>query len=338
MALSPFLTRPQFMGAPQGFQPQPGPLMGGLGMSGQRPMGLGTEQPAPGGIMQGLRPRGQLRDLWNNHPEAIFSIAEGLTSGDFGGGLAKAGQAYTGKLEKDKVNTATGAYLKKRGFDETDIGAAMANPEIMKSLLGSGADGMTDDVKEYMFAVKNGGFQGTFTDWQTKGIREQDPTFKREMELRGQYDMLPEVKDYKVVKSNYERIRQGAQMGTGAGDAAIVFGFMKMLDPTSVVREGEQANARNAAGVPEQIQGLWNQLIGGGQLSEEARAQILAAADKVYQESSANIEPLNQRYGGIAGQYNLDPSRVVTEPEKYQPLVIGKPVKRGNVTIEKLSD
>ena len=52
---------------------------------------------------------------------------------------------------------------------------------------------------------------------------------------------------------------EGRRTGTGAGDAAIVFGYMKMLDPTSVVREGEQATTRNAVGVPEAIRGMYNQ-------------------------------------------------------------------------------
>ena len=176
----------------------------------------------------------------------------------------------------------------------------------------------TDDIKEYQFAKANGMFNGSFTEWQTKGIKEQDPTFQREMDLRQQYDALPEVKDYKVVRSNFERIRKGVEMGTGAGDAAIVFGYMKMLDPTSVVREGEQASARNAAGVPETIRGLYNTLVGGGTISGEARNQILQAAEKVYGESSLNIEELNKRYTGFANNYKLDPNRIVSPVEKYE--------------------
>lgn len=162
-------------------------------------------------------------------------------------------------------------------------------------------------------------------------VRDQDAGFKNEMELRKEYDMLPEVKDYKVVRSNYERIRQGVQLGTGAGDAAIVFGYMKMLDPTSVVREGEQATTRNAAGVPEAIRGMYNQLIGGGQLSGEARQQILGAAEKVYGESSTNIEDVNKRYGDYAGAWKLDPSRIVSSPEQYDPLQ--PPVTDGNLPL-----
>ena len=85
-------------------------------------------------------------------------------------------------------------------------------------------------------------------------------------------------------------------------------GYMKILDRPSVVREGEQATTRNAAGVPEAIRGMYNQLIGGGQLSAEARTQILSAAESVYEESAANIEDLNKRYTGIAGAWGIDPS------------------------------
>lgn len=189
-----------------------------------------------------------------------------------------------------------------------------------KELNAPPPDNRTANEREFAAAKADGSFKGTFTDWQTKGIREQDPTFQREMDLRQQYDALPEVKDYKVVKSNFERIRQGVEMGTGAGDAAIVFGYMKMLDPGSVVREGEQASARNAAGVPETVRGLYNSLVGGGTISAEARNQILAAAQKVYGESATNIEELNTRYSGYAGAYKLDPNRVVSPVEKYDPM------------------
>ena len=38
-----------------------------------------------------------------------------------------------------------------------------------------------------------------------------------------------------------------------ASDMSLVFGFMKMLDPSSVVRETEYATAKNATGVPDQV-------------------------------------------------------------------------------------
>lgn len=173
--------------------------------------------------------------------------------------------------------------------------------------------GLTEGTPEHQRFVLTG---------ELPSNREQDPMFKNEMELGERYDSLPEVKDYKIVRSNYERIRKGVQLGTGAGDAAIVFGYMKMLDPTSVVREGEQASASNAAGVPEQIRGLYNRVSGGGNLSTEARRQIAEAASKVYEDAATNIGDLNTKYTGLATSWKLDPSRIISPTEQYDPLTV----------------
>lgn len=152
------------------------------------------------------------------------------------------------------------------------------------------------------------------------GVREQDPTFGREKDLRQEYELNPNVKSYQIVRDNYERIRQGAQQTSGAGDLAIIFGYMKMLDPTSVVREGEQASASNAAGVPAAIRNSYNSIMSGDKLSPEARQQLLSAAEQVYGQSAQNLGDLNTRYSGIAQNWQLDPGRIVQMPEKYDPL------------------
>lgn len=273
----------------------------------------------------------------------------GLLSGLFGGG-ANAGKNETIQwLQQQGMDPGTATlmagnkqalqqYLLQRsqGQKPLEVNGRLVDPNTYQ-VLADFSDGekseATASMREYEYAKRTGAFNGSFTDWQTKGIREQDPTFQREMDLRQQYDMLPEVKDYKVVRSNFERIQQGVKLGTGAGDAAIVFGYMKMLDPTSVVREGEQATTRNAAGVPEAVRGMYNQLIGGGQLSGEARNQILQAAQKVYGESSANIEELNTRYSGFATNYNLDPSRVVSPIEQYEPFAPAGPAPGGGLPL-----
>lgn len=174
-------------------------------------------------------------------------------------------------------------------------------------------------VQEYEYARQNG-FDGSYTDWQTKSVREQDPTFGREMDLRKEYDADPNVKNYKIVRDNYERIRQGSTLTTGAGDIAMVFGYMKMLDPTSVVRESEQATAENAVGVPAQIRNLWNKVYSGEKLPPEARQQIAEAANQIYQQSAANVGDTNSRYGSIADRYQLGADNIVQKPEQYDPI------------------
>ena len=237
---------------------------------------------------------------------------------------------------------ATDEY-KKRADAAIQYGMKPGTQEFLQFVLGNkfpdaGKDG-PNSIQEYQYAVQHDGYKGSFTDWQTKSVREQDPTFGREKDLRAEFEGSPIVKNYQVVRDNYERIRQGASLTTGAGDIAVIFGYMKMLDPTSVVRENEQATAANAGGVPAQIRNLYNRVTTGEMLPPESKAEILQAADQVYAEQAKNLEDYAKRYSGIATQYQLDPSRVVQQPEKYTPLSLGVGQSKdagGGVTIKRL--
>lgn len=136
--------------------------------------------------------------------------------------------------------------------------------------------------------------------------------FGNEKALRSEY--LKAVKDVGPVYDGWQRVLAGKSLGTGVGDLSIIFGYMKMLDPTSVVREGEVANARNAAGVPEQILAEYNRVVGGGILSDEQRQQFVAAAEAAWQPFSTRLEDAKRVYGTLATEYGMDPSRIIIDP------------------------
>lgn len=109
-------------------------------------------------------------------------------------------------------------------------------------------------------------------------------------------------------KEAYGRIRAAHADNTPAGDIAMVFNFMKMLDPTSVVRESEAATAENTSGVPGSVRNLYNSLLVGKRLNPEQRDQFLAQADLQYQSAQANqilrnTQAIQQaRAGGVPEQ------------------------------------
>jgi len=192
--------------------------------------------------------------------------------------------------------------------------------KIQQEMAGGGAPSPTADMQEYQYAVQTGAFKGTFTDWQTKGVRDQDVGFSREQGLRKEYTASPEYKRFDDVRASFERVRAGAQRDSGAGDLSLIFGFMKMLDPGSVVREGEFANAENTAGVPDRIRNLYNRVVSGERLQPGQRQEFVSTAGDLYQQEATRIGSLNERYSGIASGYQIDPSRVIVQPQKYEPL------------------
>jgi hypothetical protein len=99
------------------------------------------------------------------------------------------------------------------------------------------------------------------------GIIPADKRPEAEAKFRKEYS--DQTKGYQEVKSAYGRVL--ASQETAAGDLALIFNYMKMLDPGSVVREGEFATAQNAAGVPDRIKNLYNNLNRGERLKSSQR-------------------------------------------------------------------
>ncbi|WP_204128690.1 hypothetical protein, partial [Pseudomonas ogarae] len=78
--------------------------------------------------------------------------------------------------------------------------------------------------------------------------------------------------------NSYGQIAQAAKTPSAQNDLALIFSYMRMLDPASVVREGEFATAQNAAGVPDQIRNAYNKAVNGERLNPEQRTGFVSSA------------------------------------------------------------
>lgn len=162
--------------------------------------------------------------------------------------------------------------------------------------------------------------------------------FKPEMDLRKEYMDTPQFKRFDLVRSGYERLATGAKDSSPAGDIALVYGYMKLLDPGSVVREGEFATAQNAGSVPQSIWNLYNRIQTGERLSPEQRAQFANIGNKLYAGEASTIGELNKRFSTIAQQSGLDPKNVIEVPQVYPDLGVGDVGKKvEDMTTEELA-
>lgn len=135
--------------------------------------------------------------------------------------------------------------------------------------------------------------------------------FKQAQDLRKEFTAL--TKDDREVVTSFGKIIEGFQQDSGPGDIAGIFGYMKMLDPGSVVREGEFATAQNSAGLPEQVRNMYNRLLEGDRLSLEARKQIAEAARGQIEPYRARYGRLREQFSGYAQQYGVDPNEVAPD-------------------------
>lgn len=135
---------------------------------------------------------------------------------------------------------------------------------------------------------------------------------KNEQDLRKEFEGLPEVKSYKQAFPALAAIRDAAKRNTTQSDINIVYGLAKLYDPNSVVREGEYATVANSPNIPERLKGYAQYLQGGGRLTPEVKAQILAEAEGRAKTYADEANKARSSYEEIARRNNLDPRNVFT--------------------------
>jgi len=146
---------------------------------------------------------------------------------------------------------------------------------------------------------------------------EEKPDIKDESSLRKEFNA--ESKTFKDISGSYAKVL--GTDPTAAGDVSLIFQYMKMLDPGSVVREGEQATAAEARGVPEGILSLYNRLVTGERLTAPQREDFRNQAQNIYynalEDQSLNVI----RYTGIAEDKGFKPSNIVFDYSVNIPLL-----------------
>lgn len=148
-------------------------------------------------------------------------------------------------------------------------------------------------------------------------ILSADQRVGNEAKLRDDYRQ--ESKNYLTIRDAYGKIQGAAQSQTGPGDISLIYGYMKILDPGSTVREGEFATAQNAGSIPQRVQAMYNKAINGERLDPTIRNQFVEEAAKIYRQTEANQDKIRNTYGGIATRSNLDPQNVVVD---YSPGIV----------------
>lgn len=146
---------------------------------------------------------------------------------------------------------------------------------------------------------------------QTRESERPKETFNQEDKLRDEF--RNESKDWKIIDQAYSRIKASADNPSPAGDIALLFNFMKLLDPGSTVRESEYAEAANAANVPEKIRNLYNRAIDGTRLTQSMRQDFVKRSHKLYEAPKNTQLKLIKTYKELAKRNKLNPENIIVD-------------------------
>ncbi|KAF1692651.1 hypothetical protein [Pseudoxanthomonas koreensis] len=269
----------------------------------------------------------------------IQNVAGTPAQSDF---AAQAGEAFYQQmiqagLSDEQATVATGAYLTNLersapSFTQPQASAPPRSPMVMDPVNGGIAqpyEAPTKPPAGYEFAEDGrtlrpilGGPQDT-TNAAT--------AFKDEQSIRK--EVTDAVKQDQSVLSMYQKVQEAANSNTAAGDLSLIFAFMKMLDPGSVVREQEFNNAQNAAGIPDRILNYRNQILSGVRLNPAQRADFMNQAQQIAGQSQSRITNTARRYQGISEQYGFNPERATGMPD-FRGVQGGAQPREGGNTVQ----
>lgn len=136
---------------------------------------------------------------------------------------------------------------------------------------------------------------------------------------RKEFNALPEVKNYKETLPILESVKKAPD--TPAGDIDLIYAVGKIMDPNSVVREGELNLVIKAGSPAQRFQGWANYVKGGGRLPPAQRAELMDVLNNRVGALQNNYNQAAGEYGRIVAQQGIDPGLVI--PQLVNPLSAG---------------
>jgi len=116
--------------------------------------------------------------------------------------------------------------------------------------------------------------------------------------------------NFQGIFDSHQRVLASVEDPSPAGDLALIFNFMKILDPASVVREGEFANAQNSGAVPDRVRNIYNRILSGERLTNTQRGDFKDRADRLFGRKEKDFRSTEKQFKNLARRNRIDPSRV----------------------------
>ena len=152
--------------------------------------------------------------------------------------------------------------------------------------------------------------------WASSGAQTKKDTNSAVLDRIDKFSSNPVVKEFKSSKTSVQKMIDSAEQNSASGHIALIFSYMKLLDPTSTVREGEFATAQNAGGIPETVRNVFNKAMSGTRLQPGQRQDFLKTAINNYKAQLAGYNEEAENLRTVAETLGI-PTEALPKPETF---------------------
>lgn len=135
--------------------------------------------------------------------------------------------------------------------------------------------------------------------------------FKSSMDLRKEYIRLSG--SFISQRDAYSRVLASAEDPSAAGDFAMLFNYVKVLDPDSTVREGEFRSAELSQPVLDYLNNLLTRVSTGQRLGGQIRNDFVDRSTKLFRNAQSQQRRVEKDFAGIVKRNRLDPRDVLID-------------------------
>lgn len=153
--------------------------------------------------------------------------------------------------------------------------------------------------------------KGPAPETEEQKLKKSQKAFDQTTKLRNEF--VKQSGEFVKSQDAFDRVQASAQDPSPAGDMALIFNFMKVLDPGSTVREGEFANAQSSGSVPEKIWGQYNQVLKGERLAPTVRGDFVNRSKVLFGKAVKGQNRRRKQYTGLAKRNKLPVNDVVID-------------------------
>jgi hypothetical protein len=138
-----------------------------------------------------------------------------------------------------------------------------------------------------------------------QGLKESGQLFTQEQKLAD--DFRNETKNFQPALTSYAKTVNAIKQNNPLDAYAAVINFVKTLDPTSTVREGEKLTAENsAAGGKWEAFKKWANQVADGKLTDDVRRNLAASAKQLIDAEFKGYSRAKGKYKRIIAAYAKD--------------------------------
>jgi hypothetical protein len=212
---------------------------------------------------------------------------------------------------------AADAALARAQADKAKVDAKFAEQNVLADLKKKAADlGLTQAQTNSAIAqTRKLGVETATAALQLEALKATggvDPQKKFDQEEKIRKEWQARSKVYGDLSGTFSNIQASAGAKTGPGDIALITGFMKMLDPGSVVRETEFATARDTAGLFDRLANQAQKLQSGQifSLDSKQRQEYVTLAKQYLDAAQKKADQEKKDLGVVVKNYALNPENV----------------------------